>query len=100
MGKTYKESYYGSKQAKLAAEYQSKKKIKHHKMDAYNRTNFKKMCRLLKDRVVKDTKKNRMKNDCPSQCDKTHCDVCQFADNKTVVIQEPSPELYGREIYY
>lgn len=37
MGKTYKESYYGSKQAKLAAEYQSKKKIKHHKMDAYNR---------------------------------------------------------------
>ena len=40
-----------------------------------------------------------MKNDCPSQCDKTHCDVCQFADNK-VVIQEPSPELYGREIYY
>lgn len=42
MGKTYKESYYGSKQAKLAAEYQSKKKIKHHKMDAYNRTNFKK----------------------------------------------------------
>lgn len=42
MGKTYKESYYGSKQAKLAAEYQSKKKIKHHKMDAYNRQNFKK----------------------------------------------------------
>lgn len=42
MGKTYKESYYGSKQAKLAAEYQSKKRIKHTKMDAYNRTNFKK----------------------------------------------------------
>lgn len=41
-----------------------------------------------------------MKNDCPSQCDKTHCDVCQFTDNKTVVIQEPSPELYGREMYY
>lgn len=58
------------------------------------------MCRLLKDKVIKDTKKNRMKNDCPSQCDKTYCDVCQFADNKTVVIQEPSPELYGREMYY
>ena len=58
------------------------------------------MCRLLKDKVIKDTKKNRMKNDCPSQCDKTHCDVCQFADNKTVVIQEPLPELYGREMYY
>lgn len=58
------------------------------------------MCRLLKDKVIKDTKKNRMKNDCPSQCDKTHCDVCQFTDNKTVVIQEPSPELYGREMYY
>lgn len=42
MGKTYKESYYGSKQAKLATEYQSKKRIKHTKMDAYNRTNFKK----------------------------------------------------------
>ena len=42
MGKTYKESHYAdSKQSKLAAEYQSKKKIKHVKMDAYNRTNFK-----------------------------------------------------------
>lgn len=41
MGKTYKESYYGSKQAKLAAEYQSKKKIKHSKMTAYNRKDSK-----------------------------------------------------------
>lgn len=42
MGKTYKESHYiGSKQAKAAEEYQSKKKVKHAKMTAYNRTNFK-----------------------------------------------------------
>ena len=42
MGKTYKESHYaGSKQSKAAEEYQSKKKIKHVKMTAYNRTNFK-----------------------------------------------------------
>lgn len=42
MGKTFKESHYvGSKQAKAAEEYQSKKKIKHVKMTAYNRTNFK-----------------------------------------------------------
>lgn len=42
MGKTYKESHYpGSKQSKLASEYQSKRRIKHIKMEAYNRTNFK-----------------------------------------------------------
>ena len=42
-----------------------------------------------------------MKNDCPSQCDKTHCDVCQFTDNKKVVtVKDPSPEIYGREMYY
>ena len=59
------------------------------------------MCRLLKDKVIKDTKKNRMKNDCPSQCDKTHCDVCQFTDNKKVVtVINPSPEVYGKEMYY
>lgn len=59
------------------------------------------MCRLLKQKKIRDTKHNRIKNDCPSQCDKTHCDVCQFTDNnKLVVAIEPSPELYGREIYY
>ena len=44
MGKTYKESHYpGSKQSKAASEYQSKRKIKHEhvKMEAYNRTNYK-----------------------------------------------------------
>lgn len=42
MGKTYKESHYpGSKQSKAASEYQSKRKIKHVKMEAHNRTNFK-----------------------------------------------------------
>ena len=59
------------------------------------------MCRLLDRKILKDTKKNRMKNDCPSQCDKTHCDVCQFTDNKEVVtIKELSPELYGKDLYY
>lgn len=59
------------------------------------------MCRLLNRSKIKDTKRNRIKNDCPSQCDKTHCDVCQFTDNKKIVVAtEPSPELYGREMYY
>ena len=59
------------------------------------------MCRLLNKNIIKDTKNNRMKNDCPSQCDKTHCDVCQFTDNKKVVtVKDPSPEIYGREMYY
>lgn len=43
MGKTYKESHYpGSKQSKAAREYQSKKRVKHAKLEAYNRSNFKK----------------------------------------------------------
>ena len=59
------------------------------------------MCRLLSKTVIKDTKQNRIKNDCPSQCDRTHCDVCQFTDNKKVVtVRNPSPEIYGREMYY
>lgn len=59
------------------------------------------MCRLLSNDVIRDTKRNRTKNDCPSQCDKKHCDVCQFIDNKeTVVIHKPLPETYGREMYY
>lgn len=37
MGKTYKESYTGSKQAKIAIAYQSKKKVRHQKMEAYKR---------------------------------------------------------------
>lgn len=59
------------------------------------------MCRLLSKSIIRDTKHNRMKNDCPSQCDKKHCDVCQFTDNnKVVTVRKPSPELYGREMYY
>lgn len=59
------------------------------------------MCRLLSKTKIRDTKRNRLKNDCPSQCDKTHCDVCQFTDNKEMVVAtEPSPELYGKEMYY
>lgn len=57
------------------------------------------MCRLLDRKVLRDTEKNRMKNDCPSQCDKTYCDVCQFTDNKEVVTtKELSPELYGKDL--
>lgn len=37
MGKTYKESYNGSKQALEALEYRSKKKIRHRKMEPYKR---------------------------------------------------------------
>lgn len=38
MGKTYKESHFpGSKQSGKAAEYQSKKKAKHSKMQPYKR---------------------------------------------------------------
>lgn len=41
MGKTYKESHSGdSKQSKKAAKYQSKKKIKHRKMDPYERKRY------------------------------------------------------------
>lgn len=59
------------------------------------------MCRLLNKQAIKDTKYNRIKNDCPSQCDRTHCDVCQFTDNnKVVTVQKPMPEVYGREMYY
>lgn len=38
MGKTYKESHFpGSKQSGKAAEYQSKKKVRHSKMQPYKR---------------------------------------------------------------
>lgn len=38
MGKTYKESHFpGSKQLGKAAEYQSKKRVRHSKMQPYKR---------------------------------------------------------------
>jgi hypothetical protein len=37
MSKTYKESYHGSKQAQKATEYRNKKKVRHCKMEPYNR---------------------------------------------------------------
>lgn len=37
MGKTYKEAFSGSKQSQHAKEYQSKKRIKHAKMQPYKR---------------------------------------------------------------
>jgi hypothetical protein len=38
MGKTFKEAYFGSKQAEIAKQYQSKKKTRHAKMQPYKRT--------------------------------------------------------------
>lgn len=40
MGKTYKESYGGSNQSMYAKEYQSKKKIRHAKMQPYKRSSI------------------------------------------------------------
>jgi len=37
MGKTYKESYKGSKQSIEAEKYYAKKRTKHSKMDPYKR---------------------------------------------------------------
>lgn len=57
--------------------------------------------KLISKEKLKATKDNLLKNDCPSQCDKTHCDVCQFTDNKKVVtVINPSPEVYGKEMCY
>ena len=57
--------------------------------------------RLISKSKLKATKANMLKNDCPLQCDKNHCDVCQFSDsNKIVTDHKVKPELYGREMYY
>jgi len=40
MGKTFKEAYTGSKQSVVAKEYQSKKKIRHAKMQPYKRSSI------------------------------------------------------------
>lgn len=57
--------------------------------------------RLISKNKLKATKANMLKNDCPLQCNKKHCDVCQFSDNyKVVTDREVKPETYGREMYY
>ena len=60
--------------------------------------------KLISNQKLKATKENRLKNDCPLQCNKRYCDVCQFRDNKSESIQvvttnTPSPEVYGRDFY-
>lgn len=60
--------------------------------------------KLISNQKLKATKANRLKNDCPLQCNKRHCDVCQFRDDKselvhTVTTYTPSPEVYGRDFY-
>lgn len=65
------------------------------------------MSRLIYNRKLKATTLNLIKNDCPLQCNKQHCDVCQFRDDnskktqtKIVTVNAPSPEAYGKELYY
>lgn len=53
--------------------------------------------RLISNQKLKATANNRLKNDCPLQCNKKHCDVCQFRNDKsesipTVTTNTPSPE--------
>lgn len=59
---------------------------------------------LISNQKLKATKSNLLKNDCPLQCDKKHCDVCQFRMKSrlvpTITVTAPSPEAVGREIYY
>lgn len=61
--------------------------------------------RLISNQRLKATKQNRIKNDCPLQCNKKHCDVCQFKDEhpesaRIVTTTKVSPDMYGRELYY
>lgn len=66
--------------------------------------------KLISNQKLKATVNNRLKNDCPLQCNKKHCDVCQFRNDKsesipsesipTVTTNTPSPEVYGRDMYY
>ena len=61
--------------------------------------------RLISDQKLKATKENRLKNDCPLQCDKKHCDVCRVRDNnrnraRIVNSTEVLPDMYGRELYF
>lgn len=59
--------------------------------------------RLISNQRLKATKENRLKNDCPLECDKNHCDVCQFRDHSSKSIPtfkttKVTPDIFGREI--
>lgn len=41
------------------------------------------MSKLICNRKLKATTLNLIKNDCPLQCNKQHCDVCQFRDDNS-----------------
>lgn len=59
---------------------------------------------ILGKNKVRETKENRIKNDCPSQCNKDYCDVCPFRDDYSgripiITVTTPSPEVVGRDFY-
>lgn len=105
MGKTFKDSAYMIKSVNKRT-----KTTRRAKLQPYDRKSFKSMravSKLICNRKLKATTLNLIKNDCPLQCNKQHCDVCQFRDNnsertqtKAVTVSAPSPEAYGRELYY
>lgn len=61
------------------------------------------MSRLISPYVLDYNRKNLSKNDCPTDCDKTHCTKCQFrSDPKPIPIVKtaiPSPEYFGKDLY-
>lgn len=62
------------------------------------------MSKLLSYQKLRATKENRFKNDCPPQCNKQHCDVCQFRNDKSksipiITVTSFSPEIVGRDFY-
>lgn len=61
--------------------------------------------KLLSRKKLPASRTNIVKNDCPSHCDKKHCDECQFEDKNSksipiITTNTISPEVYGREMFY
>ena len=64
------------------------------------------MSKLISNHVLRATESNMLKNDCPLNCNKQYCTDCQFREKSSKVTQKkktiitPSPEVYGRDLYY
>ncbi len=64
------------------------------------------MSKLISNHVLRATESNMLKNDCPLNCNKQYCTDCQFREKSSKVTQNkkaiitPSPEVYGRDLYY